>query len=170
MKLSSHFHLVPRLRISGAMPQLPLYTFMASTGNTQADVVKRRPPTAKARVQSQTVTCLIFGKQSDTSAGFFLRVLRFSRVIIIPSVLSIIVLIRRTRGDSWEPAPKKSLFLLLSGNTGQDISSYCLHFGRNLLPRRPGFESGSVQGRSTWIYGGRSGGGTNFPARCLVLP
>jgi len=31
VKLSSHFHLVPRLRISGAVPLLPLYTFMALT-------------------------------------------------------------------------------------------------------------------------------------------
>jgi hypothetical protein len=31
IKLTTHLHLVPRLRISGAMPLLPLYTFMAWT-------------------------------------------------------------------------------------------------------------------------------------------
>jgi len=32
VKLSDHLHLVPRLRISGAIPLLPLYAFMVLTG------------------------------------------------------------------------------------------------------------------------------------------
>ena len=54
-------HIVPRLRIRGAISLLPLHAFMALTGKTHADALRRRPPTAKARLQSQTVTCWIFG-------------------------------------------------------------------------------------------------------------
>jgi len=32
MKLTTHFSLIPRLRLSGAIPLLPLYAFMACTG------------------------------------------------------------------------------------------------------------------------------------------
>lgn len=34
MKLTTHLHLVPRLRISGATLLLPLYAFLAWTGKT----------------------------------------------------------------------------------------------------------------------------------------
>jgi hypothetical protein len=34
MKLTAHLHLVPRLRMSGAIPVLPLYAFMVWTGKT----------------------------------------------------------------------------------------------------------------------------------------
>ena len=33
-RLTTHIHLVPRLRMSGAVPLLPLYAFMAWTGKT----------------------------------------------------------------------------------------------------------------------------------------
>ena len=36
MKLSSHFHLVPRLKMSEAVPLLPVYNFMAWTGKTSS--------------------------------------------------------------------------------------------------------------------------------------
>jgi hypothetical protein len=32
MKLTTHFHLMPGIKISGAIPLLPLYAFMALTG------------------------------------------------------------------------------------------------------------------------------------------
>jgi hypothetical protein len=32
VQLSTHIHLVPRLKMSGAIPLLPLYAFMALTG------------------------------------------------------------------------------------------------------------------------------------------
>jgi hypothetical protein len=34
VKLTTHFYLIPRLRMSGAVPLLRLYTFMAWTGRT----------------------------------------------------------------------------------------------------------------------------------------
>jgi hypothetical protein len=34
IKLPAHFHLVPRLRMRGAIPTLSLYTFMACIGTT----------------------------------------------------------------------------------------------------------------------------------------
>ena len=34
VKLSTHFHLEPRLRMSGVIPQLPLYAMMALIGTT----------------------------------------------------------------------------------------------------------------------------------------
>jgi hypothetical protein len=66
---------------------------MALTGKTHADAFKRRPLTAETRAQYQSVTCWIFGRQSGTNTGFFLRERRFSRVIIISSVIFITVLI-----------------------------------------------------------------------------
>jgi len=50
---------------------------------------------------------------------------------------------------------------------GNEFLSYCLHFGRSLLPRRPGFW---VHVGPRGIYGGRSDNGTHFPARYLVFP
>ena len=38
MKLTADLHLVPRLRMSGAVPVLPLYAFMVWTGKTLASV------------------------------------------------------------------------------------------------------------------------------------
>lgn len=34
MKLTTHVHQVPMLRMSGSIPQLPLYAFMTWTGET----------------------------------------------------------------------------------------------------------------------------------------
>jgi len=34
MTLTTHFHLVPTLRMSGTIPLLPLYAFMVWTGTT----------------------------------------------------------------------------------------------------------------------------------------
>ena len=51
---------------------------MALTGKAHADAVKRRPLTAETRVQSQSVTIWIFGKQSGTSRGLFLEYFDFS--------------------------------------------------------------------------------------------
>jgi hypothetical protein len=40
--LTTHFHLVPRLKMSGAVPLLPLYAFMACAGTAFSFTLSKR--------------------------------------------------------------------------------------------------------------------------------
>ena len=144
MKLKSHFHLASRLRTSGAIPLLPVYTFMALTGKAHADAVKRRPLTAETRVQSQSVTIWIFGKQSGTSRGLFLEYFDFSFSLSFYRFCPLQFLSEGREATPGNLQKKNLCFCLCRGTLGNEFLSYCLHFGRSLLPRQPGFESGSV--------------------------
>jgi hypothetical protein len=56
---------------------------LATQGRAIAQAVCRRLPTAAVRVQARVKSCGICGEQSDTEVGF-LRVLRYSLLILIP--------------------------------------------------------------------------------------
>ena len=156
-----------RLRISGAIPLLTICTFMALTAKTHADAVKRLPFTAETRVQSQSVTCWIFGKQSGTSTGFFLEYFDFSVSLSFHRRCSLQFLSEGRETTPGNLQKIKSVLLRLSGNTGQWISFVLLALWSQPITAAVRFR---VQIGPSENCGGRSGNGTHFPARYLVLP
>jgi hypothetical protein len=86
VRKADHFHLVPMLKLRGAIPPLPVrilgVVLSSVIDRAVAEAVRHWLPTAAARVRVRAA-CGICGGQSGTRAGF-LRVLRFPLLIIPP--------------------------------------------------------------------------------------